>query len=653
MFVQPNGFDGVSPFQAGNDPAVDSDANPDNGLMSDVVTLDPGEFDPTIDAGFFKFAGIGDFVWNDLNANGIQDPDEPGISGAEVKLLDPGGNVLATTTTGCQRFLRVHRPDTRRLQGDVRPAGGFSNVSPFQAGNDPTVDSDADPNNGLMSDVVTLESGEINPTIDAGFFTPAGLGDFVWNDLNANGIQDAGEPGIDGATVKLLDANGNLLATTTGDDRHTGMPAASTSSSGLTPGDYKVMFVQPNGFDGVSPFQAGNDPAVDSDADPDQRADVRRGDPRVRAKFDPTIDAGFFKFAGIGDFVWNDLNANGIQDPNEPGINGAEVKLLDPGGNLLATTTTDANGFYEFTNLTPGDYKVMFVQPGGFSSVSPFQAGNDPTVDSDADPDNGLMSDVVTLQSGENNPTIDAGFFTPAIPEIALEKYVRVDDNPISLIKLVAVEPLDSDGTIGFDVCDTEGKPEELLLQYIPSITFDTQQDPSKGQALIPGSLLPNGSIDDDGVSYIVVTDDSNPLDGISGDIFFAGNVAEGDTFSASIANAGTSFSSNTYFYFFDQQGGPLLQSAKYHTSCSAPIVLGDGILSATLVGYDGEDGSLITIPLPSFEDANEAPGPSTMVGTEVNFRYEVTNTGDNPYQQRRSQRRSSGQCHLRGRRHQ
>ena len=404
MFVQPNGFDGVSPFQAGNDPAVDSDANPDNGLMSDVVTLDPGEFDPTIDAGFFKFASIGDFVWNDLNANGIQDPNEPGISGAEVKLQDPGGNVLATTTTDANGFYEF----TNLTPGDykvmfVQP-GGFSSVSPFQAGNDPTVDSDADPNNGLMSDVVTLQSGENNPTIDAGFFNTSGLGDFVWEDLNANGIQDVGDAGIAGAIVKLLDANGNELETTT------------TDASGfyefinLTPGDYKVMFVQPNGFDGVSPFQAGNDPAVDSDANPDNglMSDVVTLDP---GEFDPTIDAGFFKFASIGDFVWNDLNANGIQDPNEPGISGAEVKLQDPGGNVLATTTTDANGFYEFTNLTPGDYKVMFVQPGGFSSVSPFQAGNDPTVDSDADPNNGLMSDVVTLQSGENNPTIDAGFF--------------------------------------------------------------------------------------------------------------------------------------------------------------------------------------------------------------------------------------------------
>src|SRR5438067_1323722 len=41
------------------------------------------------------------------------------------------------------------------------------------------------------------------------------IGDFVWEDQNGNGVQDPGEPGIDGVTVKLLDAGGTVLATTT------------------------------------------------------------------------------------------------------------------------------------------------------------------------------------------------------------------------------------------------------------------------------------------------------------------------------------------------------------------------------------------------------------------------------------------------------
>ena len=281
-----------------------------------------------------------------------------------------------------------------------------------------------------MSDVVTLNSGDNNETIDAGFFDvpePASLGDFVFEDLNANGIQDSGESGIPNAEVKLLDGNGDPVLDGNGD------PITTTTDgngfyefTGLTPGDYKVMFVQPDGFDGVSPFQAGN-AAEDSDADPDNglMSDVVTLNPGDN---DPTIDAGFFKSASIGDFVFNDENEDGVQNNGESGIPNAEVKLLDGNGDPVLddngdpiTTTTDSTGFYEFTGLTPGEYKVMFVQPDGFDGVSPFQAGGDHTADSDADPDNGLMSDVVTLNSGDENDTIDAGFFE-SDPGIEIEK---------------------------------------------------------------------------------------------------------------------------------------------------------------------------------------------------------------------------------------
>jgi hypothetical protein len=57
----------------------------------------------------------------------------------------------------------------------------------------------------------------------------------------------------------------------------------------------------------------------------------------------------------IGDFVWNDLNKNGIQDAGEPGIAGAQVVLT---GAANTTTTTNANGSYLFSGLCAGSYTV-------------------------------------------------------------------------------------------------------------------------------------------------------------------------------------------------------------------------------------------------------------------------------------------------------
>ena len=203
----------------------------------------------------------------------------------------------------------------------------------------------------------------------------------------------------------------------------------------------------------------------------------------------------------------------------------------------------------------------------------------------------------------------------PATPEINLQKFVRVDANPLDIRKLVAVEPIDP-GMEGEDLCDVIGNVDGLLFRYIPSNTFNTFQDSGKSEIIV------NNGPDDDGTSYVVVSDDDQ--DPFSGDIFFQGNVDVGEDFFA-FGN----FSSNTYIYIYDEQGGPLLQEVSYHTSCSAPIILGAQALSATLVGVDGEDTGLITIPEPVFVDANDPTGPEALVGSNVDYRIEVSNTGD------------------------
>ena len=76
----------------------------------------------------------------------------------------------------------------------------------------------------------------------------------------------------------------------------------------------------------------------------------------------------------LGNFVFNDLDADGVQDTGEAGIAGVTVNLLaDVDGDgviedneVIHTTTTDANGEYHF-EVIAGDYKVQFEQPNGFS----------------------------------------------------------------------------------------------------------------------------------------------------------------------------------------------------------------------------------------------------------------------------------------------
>jgi len=118
-----------------------------------------------------------------------------------------------------------------------------------------------------------------------------------------------------------------------------------------------------------------------------------------------TVQAGD---AQIGDFVWRDLNRNGIQEAGEAGIPGVMV-LLRSGGADVDTAFTDDEGYYEFTTA-PGDYRLFFQTPDGLTFTQQ-EAGTDPALDSDPEPATGL-SPAYALEEGDTVATADAGFYT-------------------------------------------------------------------------------------------------------------------------------------------------------------------------------------------------------------------------------------------------
>ena len=242
----------------------------------------------------------------------------------------------------------------------------------------------------------------------------ARLGGRVWHDENADELLDTNERAIAGATVQLvrdLDRDGKItanevLATTTTD------ASGNYGFDGLIAGDeYQVQFTAPAGYD-ASATNLVTDTIV-----------LRPGE------VNDTVGLGFYKYASLGDRVWNDTNQDGVQDAGEAGRAGVQVELYTAyhgtvgafapsaasaiesdfvmPGELVATQLTDAQGNYRFTNLQPGQYIARFVAPDG-TVLSTANIGLNDAADWDADPNSGSTG-VYKLASGEGNDTVDAG----------------------------------------------------------------------------------------------------------------------------------------------------------------------------------------------------------------------------------------------------
>jgi serine-aspartate repeat-containing protein C/D/E len=264
------------------------------------------------------------------------------------------------------------------------------------------------------------------------------IGDFVWEDLNANGIQDPGEPGIEGVTVNLVGPGPDCVCNTEDD---VVVDTEVTDEDGyylfpvVTPYNewYRVQFVAPTDFEFTLPNQ-GDDDSRDSDVGPDNEGRtecVTLGPDEVN----DTLDAGLFRRASLGDFVWQDLNRNGIQDGNEPGIPDVTVELstcgpdgvcgTDDDVSSITSDTTDGNGLYLFDDLIPGDYCVKFEKPAGFN----FTLRNAPvsTSENDSDAKDDGFTDCVNLESNEFDNTIDAGLLEC---KLSVEKFCSVPTQP-------------------------------------------------------------------------------------------------------------------------------------------------------------------------------------------------------------------------------
>ena len=292
-------------------------------------------------------------VYVDTNLSGAFDSSDTPLAGVAVALQTPGGAVIATTTTNANGTYRFDNVGSGTyVVAETQPVGYGS--GPEHADNLVSVTVAA-------TTPAPINFGERTGSI-------AGL---VYNDSNNNGQRDPTEPPIAGVAVRLsgIDANGLPVSRTT-----VSASDGSFKFSNVVGGSYALTETQP----------AGYDDGLDSAGTAGGSVLPPPGDTISGIALGAAQDATSYLFgergpgANLSGSVWYDANHDGVRNSNEPGKVGWTVQLLQ-GGTLIASTTTDSNGEYKFTDLPPGaGYALLFREPtsqAAFGSARPNETG--------------------------------------------------------------------------------------------------------------------------------------------------------------------------------------------------------------------------------------------------------------------------------------
>jgi uncharacterized repeat protein (TIGR01451 family) len=345
---------------------------------------------------------VGDAVWYDYDADGSFDGFEPGLAGIDVRLTwaGPDGDLLTaadnvlfptavTATDGSFSFASLP-PGEYRITADTLdvPAGMVESY-------------DLDGTGTPSAAEFTLAAGGSETGADFGYTGTGQIGDTVFFDVDEDGVEDVGEPGIDGIEVELV---------WDGPDATFGTPDDytfpwTTTATGLWPGYYLFTNLPAGEFRagpiGTTLMTTGTDPA---------NLTLVAGGSIL------TADFGLIGTGRVGDTVFYDADGDGLaQEPGEPGLFGATVTLTWAGSDGLfdtlddavLTAVTDVMGWYLFNGLPsdadgkPGDYRVVVdasTAAGGLSARYDLDGGADDT------------AQVTLLAIGEQRLDVDFGY---------------------------------------------------------------------------------------------------------------------------------------------------------------------------------------------------------------------------------------------------
>lgn len=270
--------------------------------------------------------------FNDLNGNGQKDEGEPGLEGWYISLNGPVNDVKVTGPDGSYYF------------GDL-PDGEYLITEDNQAGWIQTMPA-------APGSYTVAVSGGMNVTgKDFGNFKLGKISGYKWEDLDGDGVWDAGEPTVPNWQITL---SGPVSGSTYTDENGWYV------FENLTVGEYTVSEIIPSGWFFTYPTPNQHVVNISSGTEINGGGGIAEVPNFGNARYGTVSGAKFW-----------DRNNNGIRDVGEAGLANWTI-LLTGDHTIQRSTETDSLGNFLFENVVPDNYVLSEVlKPGWTMTTSP------------------------------------------------------------------------------------------------------------------------------------------------------------------------------------------------------------------------------------------------------------------------------------------
>ncbi|MBI4446048.1 MAG: HYR domain-containing protein, partial [Acidobacteria bacterium] len=200
-----------------------------------------------------------------------------------------------------------------------------------------------------------------------------------------------------------------------------------------------------------------------------------------RTKDDKPVPEG--AFYAVGDFVWRDFDADGIQDPGEPGIQGVTVELLNSGGGVVESTVTDSSGLYGF-RVGPGTFTVR-IASSNFNSGSVL-FGYASTTGGNTQTNTVVNADILTYDFGYVDVT------SPSILACAANQNISAPGCQAAVPNLIPQVQATDNATSSGNLIITQSPSAGSPLPLGPTVVTITVKDESNNTATCTATLQVN-----------------------------------------------------------------------------------------------------------------------------------------------------------------